>query len=91
MNIYIGNLSHDVTNDDLKDAFETFGQLATVNVIKDRFSGEPRGYGFVDMPSKDEARAAISGLNGTDLKGQSLNVNEARPRPEKQQIRRRQV
>ena len=91
MNIYIGNLSHDVTNDDLKDAFEAFGQLATVNVVKDRFSGEPRGYGFVEMPSKDEAQVAISGLNGTDLKGQSLNVMEARSRPEKRQIRRRQL
>jgi RNA recognition motif-containing protein len=80
VNIYIGNLSPKVTEDDLKEAFRAFGALETVNVVKDRFNGEPRGYGFVDMPSKDEAQAAISGLNGTDLKGQSLKVNEARSR-----------
>jgi len=78
-NIYVGNLSRDVTENDLKEAFEAF---ASINVIKDKFSGEPRGFGFVEMPSKDEAQSAIDGLNGTDLKGQSLNVNEARPRTE---------
>ena len=82
MNIYVGNLSRDVTEDDLKEAFEVFGQIASVNVIKDKFSSEPRGYGFVEMPSKDEAQSAIDGLNGKDLKGQSLNVNEARLRTE---------
>ena len=80
MNIYVGNLSRDVTDDDLKEAFEAFGQIASVNIIKDKFSGEPRGFGFVEMPSKDEAQLAINGLNGKDLKGQSINVNEARPR-----------
>ncbi len=80
MNIYVGNLSGDVSEEDLRQAFEAFGQLASVNVIKDKFSGEPRGFGFVEMPSKDEAQSAIDGLNGKDLKGQSLNVNEARPR-----------
>ena len=80
MNIYVGNLSPSVTEDDLKEAFEAFGQLTSVNVIKDKFSGEPRGFGFVEMASKDEAQAAIEGLNGSDLKGQSLNVNEARAR-----------
>ncbi len=83
MNIYVGNLSRDVTEEDLKEAFEAFGQIASVNVIKDKFSGEPRGFGFVEMPSKDEAQSAIEGLNGTDLKGQSLNVKEARPRTER--------
>jgi predicted RNA-binding protein YlqC (UPF0109 family) len=82
MNIYVGNLSRDVTEDDLKEAFEAFGEIASVNVIKDKFSGEPRGFGFVEMPSKDEAQSAIDGLNGTDLKGQSLNVKEAHPRTE---------
>ncbi len=81
-NIYVGNLSRAVTEDDLKEAFEAFGQIASVNVIKDKFSGEPRGFGFVEMPSKDEAQSAIDGLNGTDLKGQSLNVNETLPRTE---------
>ncbi len=82
MNIYIGNLSRDVSEDDLKQAFEAFGQITTVNIIKDKFSGEPRGFGFVEMPSKTEGQSAIDGLNGKDLKGQSLNVNEARPRSE---------
>ena len=80
MNIYVGNLSSEITEDDLKEAFEAFGQLETVKVIKDKFNGKPRGYGFVEMPSTDEARSAIEGLNGTDLKGQSLNVNEAHHR-----------
>jgi RNA recognition motif-containing protein len=80
MNIYVGNLSRDVTEDDLRQAFEGFGQVETVNVLKDRFTGEPRGFGFVDMPSNSEAQAAISGLNGKDIKGRSINVNEARPR-----------
>ncbi|MGB2958752.1 MAG: RNA-binding protein, partial [Bacteroidota bacterium] len=59
-----------------------FGQIATATIIKDKFSGESRGFGFVEMPSKTEAQSAIDGLNGKDLKGQSLNVNEARPRTE---------
>jgi len=83
MNIYVGNLSPDVTEDDLKEAFKSFGQLESVNVIKDKFSGATRGFGFVEMPSKEEAKSAIEGLNGTALKGQSLNVNEARSRSEK--------
>jgi len=82
MNIYVGNLSRNVTEDDLKEAFEAFGQIASVNVIKDKFSDEPRGFGFIEMPSKDEAQSAIDDLNGKELKGQSLNVNEARPRTE---------
>ena len=80
MNIYVGNLSRDITEDDLKAAFEAFGQLTSVNVIKDKYSGEPRGFGFVEMSSDNEAQAAIDGLNGTELKGQSLKVNEARSR-----------
>ena len=80
MNIYVGNLSRDVTEDDLKAAFEPFGQVATVNIIKDKFTGEPRGFGFVEMPAKAEAEAAIADLNGKDLKGRAINVNEARPR-----------
>ena len=83
MNIYVGNLSPEVTEDDLRQAFEEFGQVESVNVIKDKFSGESRGFGFVEMPVKDEAQSAIDGLNEKDLKGLTLNVNEARPRPEK--------
>ncbi|MBI4831025.1 MAG: RNA-binding protein [Candidatus Lindowbacteria bacterium] len=71
-----------VTDGDLRQAFEAFGQVASINIIKDKFSGESRGFGFVEMPDKTQAEAAIKNLNGKDLKGRSLNVNEARPRPE---------
>ena len=79
MNIYVGNLSQDVTEEDLMQAFGEFGRVESAKLIKDKFSGEPRGFGFVGMPSDKEARAAIDGLNGKDLKGRSINVNEARP------------
>ena len=82
MNIYIGNLGRNVSEDDLRQAFEAFGQITSVSLIKDKFSGEPRGFGFVEMSSNKEAQLAIEGLNGKDLKGQALNVNEARPRSE---------
>ena len=82
MNIYVGNLSHEVTEEDLRQAFETFGEVASAKVITDKFSGVSRGFGFVEMPTKAEAQAAITGLNGTELKGQTLTVNEARPRSE---------
>ena len=82
MNIYVGNLSRDVTEEDLRGAFEAFGEVATVNVITDKFSGEPRGFAFVEMPAQTEAESAISDLNGKELKGRELNVNEARPRSE---------
>ena len=82
MNIYVGNLLREVTEDDLRKAFEAFGQVTSASIIKDKFSGESRGFGFVEMPAKAEAQAAISGLNGKELKGQALNVNEARPRDE---------
>ena len=80
MNIYVGNLSSDVTEDDLRQAFEAFGEVSTINIIKDRFSGESRGFGFVEMPTRTEAEAAITGMNGQDLKDRAVNVNEARPR-----------
>jgi len=80
MNIYVGNLSRDVTDDDLRQAFGAFGTVESAKVITDKFSGESREFGFVEMPTEAEARAAIEGLNGKDLKGKSLNVNEARPR-----------
>ena len=82
MNIYVGNLPFEANEDDLQQAFSAFGQVATVNIIKDKFSGESRGFGFVEMPTKAEAEAAIAGLNGTDLKGRAITVNEARPRTE---------
>ncbi len=83
MNIYVGNLSRDVTEEDLRQAVEAFGQVTSINIISDRFSGESRGFGFVEMPDKAEAQSAIDGLNGTELKGRTLTVNEARPRSEK--------
>lgn len=82
MNIYVGNLSHDATPEDLQQAFEAFGQVTSVNIIKDKFSGESRGFGFVEMPETSEAEAAIEGLNGTSLKGRNISVNQARPRPD---------
>ena len=82
MNIYVGNLSREVTEDELRQAFEAFGQVATVNVIKDRYSGESRGFAFVEMATKSEAQAAINGLNGTSLGERTLSVSEARPRAE---------
>jgi len=82
MNIYIGNLSFDTTEDQLRQAFEGFGEVSTVNIITDRDSGQPRGFAFVEMPSKGEATAAISGLGGQDLNGRALSVNEAKPRPQ---------
>ena len=82
MNIYVGNLSSEVTEADLQQAFEAFGQVTSYKIITDRFSGVSRGFGFVSMPTKAEAQSAITGLNGKELKGQVLKVNEARPRPE---------
>jgi RNA recognition motif-containing protein len=82
MNIYVGNLSRDVSEEDLRKAFEAFGQITSASVIKDKFTGEARGFGFVEMADKAQAQAAIDGLNGKDLKGRALSVNEARPRTE---------
>jgi RNA recognition motif-containing protein len=80
MKIFVGNLSRNVTQDVLRQLFETFGQVTGAEVIKDKFSGESKGFGFVEMPSKSEAQAAMSGLNGRDVEGKALTVNEARPR-----------
>ena len=83
MNIYVGNLSSQTTEDDLRQAFEVFGQVESVNIIKDRFSGESRGFGFVEIPSKQEAQKAIEEMNGKDLMGRAVNVNEARPKTDR--------
>ncbi len=80
MNIYVGNVSNSVNEDDLRKAFEEFGEVTSANVIKDKFTGESRGFGFVEMNSEDQGQAAISGLDGVDLKGRNLTVNVARPR-----------
>src|SRR3990167_3304011 len=83
MNIYVGNLAREVTEEDLQEAFKAFGQVTSATLIKDKFSGEPRGFGFIEMPGKAEAQAAIAGMNGKELKGRVLNVNEAQPRTER--------
>jgi len=80
MNIYIGNMSFDTTEDQLRQAFEGYGEVSTVKIIADNESGRPRGFAFVEMPGNDEASSAISGLNGHELNGRALNVNEAKPR-----------
>ena len=80
MNIYVGNLPREATEDDLRKAFEAFGEVTSAKIITDKFTGDPRGFGFVEMSNNTEAQAAISGLDGKDLKGRSLRVNEARPR-----------
>jgi RNA recognition motif-containing protein len=80
MNIYIGNLSFDTTEDQLRQAFEGYGEVSSVKIITDRDSGKPRGFGFIEMTSDNEATAAISGLNGHEMNGRELNVNEAKPR-----------
>ena len=80
MNIYVGNLSAEITEKELREAFEAFGQVASVNIIKDRYSGQPRGFGFVEMPEKAEGQAAITGLKGKTLMDRTLDVSEARPR-----------
>jgi len=85
MNIYVGNLSREVTEEVLRQAFEAFGQVASAKIITDKFSGEPRGFGFVEMPTQAEAQAAIAGMNGKELKGGTITVNEARPRTEGRQ------
>ncbi len=85
MDIYVGSLSYNVTEDDLKQAFEAFGKVESANIIKDKFTGKSKGFGFVQMPSKEEAQAAIEGLNGKELKGRTLNVNKARPKTEGRQ------
>lgn len=80
MNIYVGNLPRTVNENDLRETFQAFGEVSTASIIKDKFSGESRGFGFIEMPNKGEAEKAISMLNGKDLKGRTATVNEAKPR-----------
>ena len=82
MNIYVGNLSYSATEENVRQAFEAFGQVSSATIVKDKYSGRSKGFGFVEMPSAEEARSAINQLNGKELKGRTLNVNEARPRTE---------
>ena len=79
MNIYVGNLSFEVTVGNLRQAFEAFGQVSSARIVKDKYSGQARGFGFVEMPDQARAQLAIENLNGKELLGRQMNVNEARP------------
>ena len=83
MNLYVGNLAFTTTEAEVRQVFESYGVVETVRLLNDRETGQPRGFGFVEMPNGTEARAAIAGLNGKDLGGRSLMINEARPRDER--------
>ncbi len=83
MNIYVGNLSFDTSERDLEAAFATYGAVTSARIATDRDTNRPRGFGFVEMSNQTEAEAAIAGLNGTDLQGRTLTVNEARPREDR--------
>jgi len=80
MNLYVGNLPYRLTEDQLRAAFEEFGSVSSCTIIKDKVTGQSKGFGFLEMPERSEAEAAISNLNGRDLMGRKINVNEARPR-----------
>jgi len=80
-NVYVGNLSFNTSEDGLRSAFATYGKVGEVNIVRERETGQPRGFGFVEMPNDAEAENAIKGLNGSNLDGRTLNVNEARPKP----------
>lgn len=82
MKIYIGNMSYSTTEDQLRQAFEAYGEVSDVNLVMDRDSGRPKGFAFVEMPNQDEGQAAISAMNGKEFDGRTLNVDEARPRRE---------
>ena len=82
MRIYVGNLSYDVTEEEITQEFQAYGEVTSVDIITDKYSGRPKGFGFVEMASKSEAEAAITGLNGKILRERPITVNEARPRPD---------
>jgi RNA recognition motif-containing protein len=82
MNIYVGNLSYDATDVIIREAFESFGQVTSARVIKDKYSGQSRGFGFVEMPAESQAQTAIKSLNGKELMGKQMSVKEARLRPD---------
>jgi RNA recognition motif-containing protein len=85
MNLYIGNLSWTITDNELQDTFEAYGEVASCKIVKDKMTNRSKGFAFVEMPNDAEANAAISALNGQDLKGRAISVNEARPREERPQ------
>jgi RNA recognition motif-containing protein len=82
MNIYVGNLSYDVTEEELQKSFEVFGHVESTKIVVDMYTGRSKGFGFVEMPNREEANSAIDGMNGQELKGRALRVSKARPRSE---------
>ena len=88
MNIYAGNLLRNLSEDELRQVFESYGTVSTAAIIKDKISGESRGFGFAEMPNADEAQKAITGLNGRDFKGRAMTVNEAKPRTDAPRTKR---
>ena len=88
MNIYVGNLNYNVTEDELREVFEEFGEVSSAKIITDKYSGRSKGFGFVEMPNDSEGKDAIENLNDRDLQGRNIKVNEARERTERPQQRR---
>ncbi len=82
MRIYVGNLSYETSENELREMFAPFGEIASLRIVTDRVSGRSKGFGFVEMASDEEAQAAMTGLNGKEIRGRAIVVNEARPRPE---------
>jgi RNA recognition motif-containing protein len=82
MNIYVGNLPNDATDETIREAFESFGEVTSAKVIKDKYNGQSRGFGFVEMPGQSQAQTAIKSLNGKEILGKQISVSEARPRPD---------
>lgn len=91
MNIYVGNLSYEMNEEDLQKAFSKFGEVVSVKIIKDRYNGRSKGFGFVEMPDRSHANAAIEGLNSKEYKGRSLKVNKAKSRANRSGGRGRQA
>ena len=88
MNLYVGNLAYNVTEEDLQTMFSEFGEVVSVNIIKDKYSGQSKGFGFVDMPNNSEADKAIKALNGSEFMGRRIKVNQAKPRSSGRSSRR---
>ncbi len=89
MNIYVGNLAYTVTEDDLKEAFSGFGEISSVRLVSDKFSGKSKGFGFIEMPDNSEAEAAMNALNGSSFNGRDMKASQAKPREDRPQRRHR--
>ena len=88
MNIYVGNIAYSMTDDELRQAFEAFGEVSRATILKDKMTNRSRGFGFVEMPNQEEGQKAVEALNGKEMNGRALNVSEARPREEGNRPRR---